>query len=93
MTIDEIKIKVLPILGKYGASTASIFGSVARGEATDESDVDILVDLPEGSSLLDLAGLKIDIEEVLNRSVDILSYDSLHPLLRDKILNEQEKIL
>jgi len=93
MTVDEIKIKVLPILGKYGANTASIFGSVARGEATDESDVDILVELPEGSSLLDLAGLKIDIEEVLNRSVDILTYDSLHPLLRDRILNEQEKIL
>ena len=93
ITIEEIKIKILPILGKYGASMASIFGSVARGEATDESDVDILVELPEGSSLLDLAGLKIDIEEILSRSVDVLTYNSLHPLLRDRILSEQEPII
>ncbi len=60
---------------------------------TEESDIDLLVELPETASLLDLAGLKIDIEELLGRNVAVLTYDSLHPLLRDRILSEQVAIL
>ncbi len=93
MTIKEIENKILPVLRKYHVRRASLFGSVVRGEMTEESDIDLLVELPETASLLDLAGLKIDIEELLGRNVDVLTYDSLHPLLRDRILSEQVTIL
>ena len=83
----------MPLLKRYGVSRASLFGSVARGEASKKSDVDVLVQLPENASLLDLAGLKIDLEELLNKEVDVLTFDSLHPLLKDRILSEQETIL
>jgi len=93
MTIKEIENKILPVLRKYHVRRASLFGSIVRGEMTEESDIDLLVELPETASLLDLAGLKIDIEELLSRNVDVLTYDSLHPLLRDRILSEQVAIL
>lgn len=89
MTIKEIENKILPVLRKYHVRRASLFGSVVRGEITEESDIDLLVELPETASLLDLAGLKIDIEELLGRNVDVLTYDSLHPLLKSRILSEQ----
>ena len=81
------------MLERYGVRRASLFGSVARGDDTSKSDVDILVEMPEDASLLELAGLKIDLEEALSRDVDVLTYDSLHPLLRDRILREQKRIL
>ena len=93
MTREKLKKGILPLLERYGVRRASLFGSVARGEDTPASDIDILVELPESASLLELAGLKIDLEEALSREVDILTYDSLHPLLRDRILREQERIL
>ena len=93
MIIKEIENKILPVLKQYRVRRASLFGSIVRGEMTEESDIDILVELPETASLLDLAGLKIDIEELLGRNVDVLTYDSLHPLLKDTILDEQVAIL
>jgi predicted nucleotidyltransferase len=93
MTRKQITSSILPLLERYGVRRASLFGSVARGDDTPTSDVDILVDMPESASLLELAGLKIDLEEALSRNVDVLTYDSLHPLLRDRILREQECIL
>jgi predicted nucleotidyltransferase len=71
---------------------ASIFGSVARGEATGDSDIDLLIEFEGRKSLLDLAGLKIELEESLGRKVDVLTYKSLHPLLRDRILEEEEAL-
>ncbi|MGP3668261.1 MAG: nucleotidyltransferase family protein [Candidatus Bathyarchaeota archaeon] len=64
-----------------------------RGEERKDSDIDILVEFEGEKSLLDLAGLKIDLEEALGRKVDVLTYNSLHPLLRDRILQEQKAIL
>ena len=93
MNIEEIKKKIVPILEKYGVKRAGIFGSVVRGEAGIDSDVDILVELPKGASLLDLVGLKIELEEELERKVDVLTYDSIYHLLRQPILNEQVGIL
>ncbi len=69
------------------------FGSVVRGEMTDESDVDLLVEFEKRTSLMDLSGLKIELKEALNRRVDILTYRSLHPLLKERILAEQAQIL
>jgi predicted nucleotidyltransferase len=93
MTILEIKNKIMPILQKHGVKKASLFGSVVRKEQTKISDIDLLVKLPETASLLELANLKLDLEEILKKKVDVLTFDSLHPLLKDKILLEQEAVL
>ena len=92
VSIEEVKSKIIPLLKEYGVIRAALFGSLVRGEETDESDVDVLVDLPEKASLLDLAGLKIDLEELLGRKVDVITYDSIHPLLKDYILGEEVPI-
>lgn len=93
MEIEEIKNKIIPIFKKYDVKRASIFGSFVRGEERGDSDIDILVEFKGEKSLLDLAGLKIELEEKLGRKVDVLTYNSLHPLLKDKILKEQKVIL
>ncbi|HHT9155409.1 MAG TPA: nucleotidyltransferase family protein [Candidatus Tripitaka sp. YC43] len=88
-----MKKKILPILRRYDVIRASVFGSFVRGEMGDGSDIDILVEFKGEKSLLDLAGLKIELEELLGRKVDVLTYNSLHPLLKDRILSEQEAVL
>jgi hypothetical protein len=85
--------KALEILQKNGIKRAAFFGSIVRGEMTDESDIDILVEFEGRKSLLDLAGLKLDLEDALERRVDLLTYRSIHPLLKDRILAEQIPIL
>ena len=72
---------------------AAIFGSFARGDEKENSDIDIIVEFRGEKSLLDLARLKIALEELLKIKVDVITYNSLHPLLRDRILNEQKVIL
>ncbi len=91
--IARIKQSLLGVLEKNGVKRAALFGSVVRGEATEESDIDILVEFEGRKSLLDLAGLQIEIQELLGKKVDVLTYGSLHPLLKDRILKEQVVIL
>jgi predicted nucleotidyltransferase len=91
--LERLREKVAPILRRLGVRRASVFGSLARGEGDEESDVDLLVELEPGRSLLDLAELKVELEEVLGRRVDVITYDSLHPLFRDRVLREQRRIL
>ncbi|MGD9346358.1 MAG: nucleotidyltransferase family protein [Candidatus Aminicenantes bacterium] len=93
MTVPEIKKKMIPLLNKYGIKKASLFGSTVKEDSTEDSDIDVLVEMPETATLLELAALKIELEEILKKKVDVLTYDSLHPLLRDKILDEQEAVL
>ncbi|MEM2914561.1 MAG: nucleotidyltransferase family protein [Candidatus Bathyarchaeia archaeon] len=93
MELEQIKDKIIPVLRRYDVKRASVFGSFVRGEEREDSDIDILVEFEGEKSLLDLAGLKIDLEEALGRKVDVLTYNSLHPLLRDRILQEQKAIL
>jgi predicted nucleotidyltransferase len=93
INIEELSGQILPVLKRFGVKKAAIYGSLARGEGGKESDVDILVEFEPGKSLLDLAGLKIELEETLGRRVDVLTYNSLHPLLKDRILKEQKPIL
>ena len=88
-----VREKIIGILHRNDVKRASFFGSIVRGEMTDESDVDLLVEFEGRKSLLDLAGLKIELEDALNRRVDVLTYRSLHPLLKDRILAEQVPIL
>ena len=93
MKLEEIKVKIIPVLRRYDVRKAAIFGSFVKGEERKDSDIDILVEFKGEKSLLDLAGLKIELEETLQRKVDVLTYNSLHPLLKDKILHEQKVIL
>ena len=91
--IEEIKQKILPILRRHGVTKAAVFGSFVRGESKEGSDLDLLVELEDDKSLLDLAGLKVELEELLKIKVDVLTYDSLHPLLKERILDEQKVIV
>jgi predicted nucleotidyltransferase len=93
MDLTEIESKAAPVLRRYRVTRAAIFGSYARGEERENSDIDMLIEFEGDRSLLDLAGLKIELEEVLGRKVDVLTYNSLHPLLRDRILSEQKVIV
>jgi predicted nucleotidyltransferase len=93
MELDELKKEIIPLLKSYDVKRAAFFGSVVTGGAGEESDIDILVEFEGDKSLLDLAGLKIELEELLGRKVDVLTYNSLHPLLKDKILESQYVIL
>ena len=91
--INKIKQKILPILKKCGVERIALFGSCARGEMGKDSDVDILVDIKADISLLEFIGLKQKIEEALGRKVDLVEYDTLKPLLRERILREQVVLL
>ncbi|UCE66738.1 MAG: nucleotidyltransferase family protein [Candidatus Zixiibacteriota bacterium] len=88
-TVESMKTAISATLEKYGVIKAALFGSAVRDEATEESDIDLLVEFEEGRSLLDLAGLKLELERLLNRKVDVVTYRSLHPLLKDRILSNQ----
>jgi predicted nucleotidyltransferase len=90
---EQIKRSILPILRRYGISKAGLFGSAVREQMQPDSDVDILVQIDSDISLLDFVGLKIELEEALKRKVDLGEYDTVKPLLRERILKEQEKIL
>lgn len=76
-----------------GVVRAAVFGSVARGEERPGSDVDFLVELEPGRTLLDLSGLRLELMDRLGREVDVVTYRALHPKLRDRILAEQVPIL
>jgi len=91
--IEKYKEKILAKLKEHEVKRASLFGSIVREEMTDESDIDILIEFKGTKSLLDLARLKIELEDLLKCKVDILTYNSLHPLLKNQILAEQVKIL
>ncbi len=80
--------EILDIASRRGASNIAVFGSVARGEADEQSDVDILVDLEVGRSLLDLGGLLMDLREALGRDVDVVTRAGLRPRVRDRVLSE-----
>jgi len=91
--IEEIKRKILPILKPYGVKRVGLFGSYVRGEMREDSDIDILVEIEKDISLLDFVGLKLEIEETLGKKVDLVEYNTIKPLLRERILNEQVIIL
>lgn len=99
-TIEEIAEKVRPIAIKYGVEKVYLFGSYARGEATEESDVDLRVDGENCRSLIELSGLFLDIEEALDKSLDLVTTSALrqnkdNPLTRSFIRNikREEKLI
>jgi predicted nucleotidyltransferase len=80
--------EMLRIASKYGARKVRVFGSVARGEADASSDVDFLVELEAGRSLLDLGGLQFELEALLGHKVDVATERGLKPRMRDRVLRE-----
>ena len=81
---DEI-VKVATL---HGARNIRVFGSVARGEADEKSDIDFVVEMEPGRSLLDLGGLLMDLQNVLGRNVDVVTERGLNPRIRERVLKE-----
>ncbi len=86
--LKEKRERILSIAARHGARNVRIFGSMARGEATESSDVDFLIDLEPDRSLFDLSALLLDFEELLGRKVDVVTEDSIYWLIRRRILKE-----
>ena len=93
MTIDEIKRRSLPHFQALGVHRASLFGSMARGEATEKSDLDFLVEFPDSWSLLDVAHLKVVLEDEFQRTVDVVDFDVIKPRIRESVLRDQVPML
>ena len=92
MPLDELlqakREEILQTARKYGAYNVRVFGSVARGEADEKSDIDLLVDMEKGRSLLDLGGLLMDLQDLLGRDVDVVTEKGLRERIRERVLKE-----
>jgi predicted nucleotidyltransferase len=92
MSLEELlqtkREDILQIAAKYGAYNVRVFGSVARGEADEKSDIDLLVNMEKGRSLLDLAGLLIELEDLLGCKVDVITEKGLRERIRERVLKE-----
>ena len=91
MTLDDVRRRrseILRAAARHGARDVRLFGSVVRGEAGEESDVDLLVRMEQGRSLLDRIELIQELEDMLHCKVDVVNERALHRLLRDRVLAE-----
>lgn len=95
MTLDEIKEKALPVLRKHHIKKAGIFGSFAKGTFHKRSDVDMLVELPveRKVGLLEFVSIKLELQKVLKRKVDLGEFRAIRPQLKEHIFNETLFIL
>ena len=91
--IQRIKKKIVPTLKKYGIRKAGIFGSYVRNEHKRGSDIDVLIQPPKSMSLLKFVHIKHELEEKLNKKVDLVSYRGIHPILKNQILEEEVRII
>jgi predicted nucleotidyltransferase len=91
-TIDKFSRQIQDITSKNGALNVRLFGSMAKGTATSSSDLDLLVDLAPGRDLLDIIGIKQEIEAVTGLRVDVVTEKSLSKHLREKILHEAKTL-
>jgi len=93
--IEKIKSKIVKILKKHGIVRAGLFGSFARGENKKKSDVDILIEVDKDRkfSLLDFVGLKLELEDVLKKKVDLVEYSVIKKRIRNQILNDEVKVI
>ena len=86
--IQDKRPEIFKIASRHGAYNVRLFGSVARGETDEASDVDVLVELEPNRSLLDLGGLLADLEELLGCKVDVVTERGLKTRIRDRVLKE-----
>ena len=87
-TLRAKKDNVIQVAARHGASSVRVFGSVARGDADECSDIDILVDLDSSRTLLDHAALSLDLKELLGCEVDVVTTRGLRSRVRDRVLKE-----
>lgn len=90
--IERHRDQLLALAERRGATRLRVFGSMQRGDAAADSDVDLLVTLRPGVSALALGGLLMDAQELLGRPVDVVTESSLHPALRERVLAEAEAL-
>ena len=90
--IRELKKVIIPILKRNGVVKAGVFGSFVRGDDKKNSDIDILIKPPKGIGF-GFVGIQLQLQKSLNKKVDLLSYKAIHPLLKEKILKEEVRIL
>jgi predicted nucleotidyltransferase len=83
-----VRTQILEIAAQHGARRVRIFGSVARNEADESSDIDLLVEMEPGRSLLDLGGLLMDLRDLLGEKVDVVTEQSLRQGMRERVLRE-----
>jgi len=92
MTFEELlqtkSESILQVCAKYGARNVRVFGSLARRQADERSDVDFLVEMEPGRSLLDLGGLQYELEQLLGRRVDVVTERGLKPRIRERVIRE-----
>ena len=91
VSIDELRARrseILSLAARYGARNVRVFGSVARGDDRADSDIDFLVEVEPGRSLLDVIGFEQDLSELLGRKVEVLTDGGLSPYLQQQILAE-----
>lgn len=86
--LQKKRNKILSFAKQHGVIRVRIFGSVARGDANEKSDIDFLIKLDQNRSLLDLIGFKQDLEELFGRRIDVVSEGGVSPHLRDRIFQE-----
>lgn len=86
--LQKYRAEILDLATLHGARNVRVFGSLARGEGNEDSDLDLLVTLGEGRSLLDIVGLKQDLEDLIHRSVDVITERALSPYIREHVLSE-----
>ena len=87
-SLEEVKKLAIPVLKRYNIKKAAVFGSFARGDAKENSDIDLLVKYKEGTSLFDVVRLQNDLETVLGRKVDLVSYDFIDKYIKERVLKE-----
>jgi predicted nucleotidyltransferase len=86
--VSEKRQEILTIAHKYGARNVRLFGSAARGRTSISSDVDFLVEMEPGSSMLDIVAIKQDLEDLLGCEVDVVTENALSPYIRAEVLKE-----
>jgi len=86
--LREKREDILRLAKEYGAYNVRIFGSVARGEADEKSDIDFLVDMEKGRSLLDMGGLLMDLQDLLGHDVDVVTERGLRERIKERVLKD-----
>ena len=90
--IENNRAEILALAERHGVRDVRVFGSMVRGDTDDASDVDLLVSLPPDKTGLALGGLLMDVQDLLQRRVDVVTEGGLHPALRDRVLREAQPL-
>ncbi len=90
--IESHRAEIRALAERHGLRNVRVFGSMAKGASTDASDIDLLVSLPPGRTGLALGGLLMDVQDLLQRRVEVVTEGGLHPALRERVLKEAQPL-